>query len=111
MSTDTTAINAAMPSNRLADDLRRIVGDAEQLLDEIADATTGELSTTRERFASKLNEARIRVDEARVALGRQAVRAAGATSQYLRDNPWKMLGLVALAGLAGAVLLKRGSRA
>lgn len=111
MSTDTTAINAALPGDRLTDDLRRIVGDADELLKDLAGATAGELSTARNSFEDKLNEARIRVDEARIALGRKAVHAADVSTEYMRENPWKMFGLVALAGLVGAVLLARRSRA
>ena len=111
MSADTRTINASLPGDRLADDLRRIVGDADELLKNIADATVDEFSTTREKFESRLNEARVKVDEARIALGRKAVHVADVSTEYIRENPWKMVGLLALTGLVGAVLVARRSRA
>jgi ElaB/YqjD/DUF883 family membrane-anchored ribosome-binding protein len=40
-------------------------------------------------------------------LTQQAKGAADATHDYVRENPWKVLGVAVLAGLLVGVLLRR----
>lgn len=113
MTNETTANDTSLHSSEamLVDDLKRIVGDADELLNELAGASSDELETTREKFAARLREARARVDQARVELARKACHAAEAANDYVRENPRKVAAVVALAalGVLAAVLLERRS--
>jgi ElaB/YqjD/DUF883 family membrane-anchored ribosome-binding protein len=93
--------------DRLVNDLRGVVADADDLLKVVGDATTEELAAARSMVEAKLGEARSRVLEARTAIARQAHDVADATQEYLTENRLKVLGVAALAGLITAVLLSR----
>jgi ElaB/YqjD/DUF883 family membrane-anchored ribosome-binding protein len=93
--------------NEIATDLKVVVADADDLLNEIASSTTEEFATARSKIEATLKEARSRVDDARILIGKRANHAANATQEYVVDNPWKVLGIAAAAGLIAAVLLSR----
>jgi ElaB/YqjD/DUF883 family membrane-anchored ribosome-binding protein len=107
MSTDSRVINATLQNHKdyLVNDLKRIVGDADLLLREVANVTADELSATRQRFESRVHEARQRVDAAREVFTRKASHAAEASREYVRENPWTVIGVASLAGLLLAALL------
>lgn len=114
MSTESNSIDVSLQSSeaKLVKDLTRIVGDADELLKELADTSSDEFSLMRERFAARLHEARRRVDEARIELARKARHAVDAADEYIRENPWKVTALVSLVGvgvLAAGLLLRRSA--
>ncbi|MDI6747335.1 MAG: DUF883 family protein [Rhodocyclaceae bacterium] len=88
-------------------DLKRVVGDADDLLHELASAGTEELATARTRIEASLGEVEASLRAARRAFARQARIAADATNEYVRKNPWKLVGIVTAAGLLAALLLSR----
>lgn len=113
MTNGTSAMDTSLHSNetKLIDDLKRIVGDADELLSELANASSDELETTREKFAARLKEAKARIEQARIELARKACHAADTANEYIRDNPGKVAMVVSLAalGVLAAVLLRRHS--
>lgn len=93
----------------LVTDLKVIVGDAEQLIKDMASSTAEDLAAARSRIEAKLAEARKRIDGARVVLARRASDAADATGEYISENPWKVVGVASLVGLVVALLIFRRS--
>lgn len=93
--------------NQLVKDLKDVVVDADELLNELANSTAEEFSATRARIETRLREARAGLEDARVAAFRKLGAAAGATQEYALDNPWKAFGLPIVAGLIVAFLLSR----
>lgn len=112
MSTEPSTINRDVQRSRdmLVADLKRIVGDADGLLSQLANSTSEELASTRRKIEVKLKEARARVDEARIATARKVCDAADATNEYISKNPWKVVGVVSLVGVLAALFLQRRSR-
>ena len=110
MNTENRAIEDMQRSRQvLVADLKRIVGDAEVVLKRMAGSTQDELASTRDRFDATLSQARERLDEARLATTRKLGDAALATNTYVRENPWQVVGVASLIGLAAAFLLYRRS--
>lgn len=111
MSTDLGASNGDIQQSKeiLVADLKRIVGDADDLLKQIAHSTSDELATTRRKIEAKLSEARARIEVARTVTARTICSAADATNQYINENPWKVVGVASLVGLVAALLLYRRS--
>lgn len=109
--TDLGAVNGDIQHSKeaLVADLKRIVGDADDLIRQMADSTTDELISTRRKIEAKLHEARVRIDEARTVAARKVCHAADATNQYISENPWKVVGVASLVGLVAALLLYRRS--
>lgn len=99
-------------TEKLIDELRKVVNDAEDLLRATAGATGETASQARGRAEASLGAARERL----TAFGEEAadrLRDAGARADdYVRSNPWPAIGIGALVGLVAGILLARrgGSR-
>lgn len=92
---------------KLVKDIKGVVGDADDLMREVASSTAGELAAARTKIEGKLDEAKSRLGDARIAVTEKARVAADATNEYVRENPWKILGVAAAAGLVIGFLLSR----
>jgi ElaB/YqjD/DUF883 family membrane-anchored ribosome-binding protein len=97
--------------DKLRDDLRVLAGDMEQLLKATASQTGQHMAQVRARAEESLQAAKLRIAEAQEsALVR--TRAAGrATDAYVRENPWQVVAIAAVAGLALGLVLGRSSDA
>jgi len=84
-----------------------MLGNAEQLITTLADASTNELAVVRAELNAGLCEVGDSLNDARLALIKQAVSARKVTQDCISDNPWRFLGAVALAGVVIGVLLSR----
>jgi ElaB/YqjD/DUF883 family membrane-anchored ribosome-binding protein len=108
----TTAItashgHAAGKSERLVKDLKSVVVDADDLLKELAGSTAEGFSAARTKVEGRLSEARASLSEARIAVAERAKGIAVAGTDYAKENPWKVLGGAAAAGLIIGFLLRR----
>ena len=88
-------------------DLKGIVVEADKLLNEVACATAEDFAAARSKIAEKLGDARSKLDHARTAVTKKAICAADATQEYVRDNPWQVLGVAAATGVIVGFLLTR----
>jgi ElaB/YqjD/DUF883 family membrane-anchored ribosome-binding protein len=93
--------------DRLVRDLKSVVADADDLLQEVGNSTAEEFAAARARVEDRLREARSRLDQARVAISRKAGDAVEATQEYARENPWKAFGIPAVAALVVFLLVSR----
>jgi ElaB/YqjD/DUF883 family membrane-anchored ribosome-binding protein len=109
MSTDLIARQGTVEgsSQQLVKDLKVVAGDAGGLLKEVAHSASEELSAARSKIEAKLGAAGSGLNEARLAATQQARCAAGATNEYVRDNPWKSMGIAMAVGLFAAFLFGR----
>ena len=92
---------------KLVRDLQRIVSDADDLLKGMASAMAEDFAVVRERIEEKLRDAKASLDEAQIGVTEKTCGAAHATRQYIRENPWKLLGVAAVAALVTAMLISR----
>lgn len=84
---------------KLVEDLKGVVGDADDL------TTAAELAAARTTIEGKLGEAKSRLDDARIAITEKARGAADTTQEYVRENPWKVLGVATAVGIIIGFLL------
>lgn len=100
---DTTTVN----KDKLIDDLRVVIADAEELLRMTADQAGESAADLRSRVQARMNQAKadlVHLQEAAVA----QVKAAGhATDEFVHGNPWKSIGIAASAGLLIGLLIGR----
>jgi len=92
---------------KLVKDLKGVIADADDLLNDLAHSTTEEFAAARTKIEGKLSGARSRLADARSAVTDKARVAADATQEYVTENPWKVVGVAAAAGLLIGVLLSR----
>lgn len=109
MNTELIARNESSEAakEKLVKDLKGVIGDADNLVKEVANSTAAGLYAARTKLGTRLTEARYRLDDARIALTEKARGATDATQEYVMDNPWKVLGVAAAAGFLIGVLLSR----
>ncbi|OHC64596.1 MAG: hypothetical protein A2045_06445 [Rhodocyclales bacterium GWA2_65_20] len=91
----------------LVRDLKSVVADADGLLKEVVSSTADEYAAARTKVDAKLGETRSRLAEARLAAAKKARDAADAADEYVKENPWKILGATAAAGLIAGIFLTR----
>ena len=91
----------------LVKDLKGIVADADTLLKDVASSTAEEFAAARTKVEGRLGEARYRLAKTRSRITEKAKTAAGTTNQFVRENPWKAIGVAAAAGLIASYFLKR----
>lgn len=92
---------------KLVSDLKGVVADTDDLLRDVVNSTTEEFAAARARIEARLRDARSRLDDARISVTRKACATADLTQEYVADNPWKVIGVAAAAGLIAALILSR----
>lgn len=104
---DHQAFNYDRNKDKLLADLKTVVADAEGLIKEAAGSSVEKFASLRTRFETKLGETRAGIDRARAAVGEKTKHAADATHAYVKENPWKSVGVFAAAGVMLGILLRR----
>jgi len=93
--------------DKLMDDLRVVVGDAEELLKATAGPATEKVAAVRARAQASVEQAKVRM----AALGDQVTlrsrEAVKATDEYVHHNPWQSIGVAAGFALLLGVLIGR----
>jgi ElaB/YqjD/DUF883 family membrane-anchored ribosome-binding protein len=105
MTTESTAGSAF--KDKLVGDLKTLIADSEELLRASAGQAGEKISAARERIQASLATAKVKLGEAEQAAIEQAKKAARATDEYVQDNPWRAVGIAAVAGLVLGVLISR----
>lgn len=93
---------------KLMQDLRVVVTDAEELLRATAGQAGEKVAAARERIQENLATAKERLVATEQAVAAKARQAAKATDDYVHENPWKAVGIAAGAGLIVGMLISRG---
>lgn len=108
MSTNAANIEGGVSREKLMQDLRVVVADAEELLRATASQAGEKASATRERIQEHLKAAKERLEDAEAAMVEKTKAAALATDEYVHDHPWHAVGIAAGVGLIVGMLISRG---
>ena len=92
---------------QLADDLKAVIQDAEELLKATAGAAGEKVSAARARAEESLRSARSRLASAGEDVIGQAKDAAKVADDYVREHPWGAVGIAAAAGVLVGLLIAR----
>ena len=93
--------------DKLIQDFRVVVADAEELLKATANQANEKVSEARVKFAEKLDVAKMRLAEAETRLRDRSAEAARATESYVHENPWKALSVAGGLGFLLGLLVNR----
>ena len=96
-----------MNESLLAADMRRLVDDAEALLQHAAEGTGQEYTKARHRLEQSLLAAKGRMGQWKDAAFEQGKQAATASDEYVRRHPWESIGVAAAVGVALGLLIGR----
>jgi ElaB/YqjD/DUF883 family membrane-anchored ribosome-binding protein len=99
--------NIAVPREKLMEDLRLVVSDAEDLLRATANQAGDGVTAARARIQQNLQVAKghmVDMEDAVIERTHQAVKEA---DQYVHDNPWQAIGISACVGAIVGMLIAR----
>lgn len=108
MNTRLAGVEGEVSKEKLMQDLRVVVADAEELLRATAGQAGDKVASARERIQESLSAARERLVAAEHAVVEKTKQAAKATDEYVHENPWKSVGIAAGVGLVIGMLISRG---
>lgn len=108
MSTKSTGTAGEIGKEKLMQDFRAVVADAEELLRATAGQAGEKATAARERIQENLVAAKARLAAAEDAVVAKTKQAANATDEYVHENPWKAVGIGAGIGLIIGMLISRG---
>jgi ElaB/YqjD/DUF883 family membrane-anchored ribosome-binding protein len=97
----------ATSRDRLAQDMRVVLADAEELFKATAAETGERVKAARARLQQNLETAKAQVLALEQDALARARAAAAATDRYAHENPWKTAGIAAGVGLLIGVLIGR----
>lgn len=93
---------------KLMDDLRTVVADAEAMLkltaDEVGDSAVG----MRDRLQQRLADARSSISDLQASAMDRARQATEATDDYAHEHPYQSMAVGAILGILVGALLARG---
>lgn len=108
MSTKLAGAESEVGKEKLMQDFRVVVTDAEELLRATAGLAGEKVSAARERIQENLASAKVRLSAAEEAMVAKTRQAARATDEYVHENPWRAVGIGAGVGLIVGMLISRG---
>lgn len=99
--------NTGNNSEKLVQDIKSVVADAEAILRATAGQTGEEVAELRATMTAKLADAKARLIAVEEAVVEKAKLAAKATDEYVHENPWQS---VIIAGGVGFLIGYLASR-
>jgi ElaB/YqjD/DUF883 family membrane-anchored ribosome-binding protein len=91
---------------RLVNDLRMLVSDAEELLRATASQAGEKITVARQKIEQSLTEGKKALGDAEETLLKKSKECAEIADDYVRENPWSAVGIAAAVGLALGLLIR-----
>lgn len=97
----------ASSTERVLDDLQRVIGELEGILKSAAEAA-GECAGDAARgLQDRIGQARVRLADVEETARKRVRRGLRTTDRYVRDNAWETLGAVAVVAFVAGLLMGR----
>lgn len=87
--------------------LKMVIDEAQRLLSKADAETTEHMSSTKDRFSSKMRDAQSNLQSKQYQVRESARDAAQTTGRYVKTNPWTAIGVGAAAGVLIGMMLGR----
>jgi ElaB/YqjD/DUF883 family membrane-anchored ribosome-binding protein len=101
------ADDSAVSREKLVQDLKAVVDDAEELLRATASQAGERVAALRERVQENLKRAKVKLAQAEDVLVDRSKLAARAADEFVHENPWRAVGIAAGIGLIVGLLIGR----
>lgn len=89
--------------DKLLADLKTVVDDAQALMKEAVDTSAESITAVPAYLQERLCAVKSNFHRAKSALGSTASHATAVTDKYIRENPWKSLGIVTAASVVVSI--------
>jgi ElaB/YqjD/DUF883 family membrane-anchored ribosome-binding protein len=101
------APDTVVSKEKLVQDLKLVISDAEDLLRATASQAGEKVAAAREKIQDSLHRAKVKLADVEDVLIDQGKLAARATDEYVHDHPWRAVGIAAGIGLVIGMLISR----
>jgi ElaB/YqjD/DUF883 family membrane-anchored ribosome-binding protein len=88
-------------------EIRNLMADVEDLMTRVAGVKDPDIRLVRNKVLKTLDAARTSMSASAESVREHAIKAAGTTNDFVRENPWQSLGIAALLGAAVGYLARR----
>ncbi len=105
--TEGSTATGAVTREKLMEDLKAVVNDAEELLKATAHQTGEKIASVRAKAEESLKTAKARIAEEGKVMMDKAKSTAKSTDEFVHAHPWKAVGIGALAGFVIGLLISR----
>ncbi len=97
----------ARSTEKLMDDLKTLIGDAEELLKATASQAGERVAAARQKIEQSLAEGKQALADAEKIVIERSKEYADIADDYIRKNPWNAVGIAAGVGLILGLLMRR----
>jgi ElaB/YqjD/DUF883 family membrane-anchored ribosome-binding protein len=101
------AAETAVTKEKLVQDLKAVIADAEELLRATANQAGEKVAAAREKVQDSLQRARLKLGEVEDVLLDKSKQAARAADEYVHEHPWRAVGIAAGIGFVIGLLIGR----
>jgi ElaB/YqjD/DUF883 family membrane-anchored ribosome-binding protein len=101
------APDTAITKEKLVEDLKTVISDAEELLRATASQAGEKVTAARQKVEDSLHRAKSELAGVGDEIIDKGVEAARATDEYVRDHPWHAVGIAVGIGLIIGLLISR----
>lgn len=98
---------SAVTKEKLAQDLKIVISDAEDLLRATAGQAGEKVAAAREKIQDSLHRAKLKLAGVEDVIIDKSKQAARATDEYVHDHPWRAVGIAAGIGFVIGLLIGR----
>jgi ElaB/YqjD/DUF883 family membrane-anchored ribosome-binding protein len=98
---------STVTADKLIEDLHTMIRDAESLLKATASQTGEKIQEARARAEESMQAAKERLADVEDEAMKRARALAEEADEYVRDNPWQVVGIAAGVGLVLGMLIGR----
>jgi ElaB/YqjD/DUF883 family membrane-anchored ribosome-binding protein len=102
-----SSTTSAPGRDRIAESLRHMVDEADQLLKSAASAGDQKFDEARGRIEHQLHDLRLQLEDLEATALHRARRAARSADQVVHNHPYGAMGIAAAVGLLVGVLVAR----
>jgi len=93
--------------DKLVLDLKAVADDAQALLKEVVNSSAETMAGVPTYLEQRFGTVKSNLQRAKGAMDAKAKQAAAATDQYVRGNPWKVMGFATAASVVVSFFLVR----
>jgi ElaB/YqjD/DUF883 family membrane-anchored ribosome-binding protein len=99
--------DTAASKEKLAQDLKIVIADLEDLVRATASVAEQKVAAAREKAQHNLQRAKVKLAEVEDVIIDRSKQAARATDEYVHEHPWRAVGVAAGIGIIIGMLISR----
>ena len=100
-------MNGETSTEKLVNDLKTLIGDAEELLKATTNQAGEKIAVARQKIEQRLLEGKKALADAEQVVVNKSKEAAEIADDYVWENPWAAVGVAAGVGLLLGLLMRR----